>query len=140
MDNLIYGLEHNARALTTLNNTEHVNFLVGTQKISGSNQIHFISLDETNKITAKVFAHAEEIWKLTSSVNESLIASIFTSLPRGNETLSRKCRIMRIPEISDDDEAKETYEFESVDVLSKLAGISENLGFLYCILNVYCRN
>lgn len=123
MDNLIYGLEHNARSLTTLNNTENVNFLVGTQKINGANQIHLISLDEKNKITAKVFAHNEEIWKLTSSANESLVASIYTSLPRGNETLSRKCKIMRIPEIADDEEPKETYEFDSIEVLSEYMGI-----------------
>lgn len=123
MDNLIYGLEHNARSLTTLNNTENVNFLVGTQKINGANQIHLISLDEKNKITAKIFTHNEEIWKLTSSANENLIASIYTSLPKGNETLSRKCKILRIPEISDDEEPKETYEFDSVEVLSELMGI-----------------
>lgn len=120
MDSLIYGLEHNARSLTTLNNTENVNFLVGTQQINGSNQIHLISLDERNKIHAKIFSHEEEIWKLTSSDNENLIASIFTSQPKGNETLSKKCKIMRIPDLQDDDEAKETHDFESVEVLSKL--------------------
>lgn len=120
MDNLIYGLEHNSRSLTTLNNTEYVNFLVGTQQINGSNQIHLISLDEKNKIHAKIFSHEEEIWKLTSSANENLIASIYTSQPRGNEGLSKKCKIMKIPDFQeDDDEAKETYEFESIEVLSE---------------------
>lgn len=79
MENIIYGLEFNARTLTTQQDAEEIRFFVGTQIINGkNNQIHLIEVDEeTNKLHAKVFAHDYgEIWKLTSCPNDKLIASV----------------------------------------------------------------
>lgn len=77
MENIIYGLEFNARSLTTQQDAEEIRFFIGTQIINGKNQIHMIELDDNNKLHAKIFAHDfGEIWKLTSCPNDKLIASV----------------------------------------------------------------
>lgn len=78
MENIIYGLEFNARSLTTQQDAEEIRFFVGTQIINGKNQIHMVEVDEeNNKLHAKIFSHDfGEIWKLTSCPNDKLIASV----------------------------------------------------------------
>lgn len=77
MENIIYGLEFNARSLTTQQDSEDIIFFIGTQIINGKNQIHMIEVDEENKLHAKIFSHESgEIWKLTSDPNDKLIASV----------------------------------------------------------------
>lgn len=77
MENIIYGLEFNARSLTTQQDAEEIRFFIGTQIINGKNQIHMIEVDEENKLQAKIFPHDQgEIWKLTSCPNDKLIASV----------------------------------------------------------------
>lgn len=78
MENIIYGLEFNARSLTTSQqDADEVRFFIGTQIINGKNQIHQIELDESNKLHSKIFSHdLGEIWKLTSCPNDKLIASV----------------------------------------------------------------
>lgn len=78
MESIIYGLEFNARSLTTQQDAEEIRFFIGTQILNQKNQIHMIELDEeNNKLHAKIFPHDfGEIWKLTSSPNDKLIASV----------------------------------------------------------------
>jgi hypothetical protein len=78
MENIIYGLEFNARSLTTQQDAEEIRFFVGTQIINGKNQIHQIEVDEeNNKLHSKIFSHdLGEIWKLSSCPNEKLLASV----------------------------------------------------------------
>lgn len=79
MENIIYGLEFNARSLTTQQDAEEIRFFIGTQIINGTkNQIHMVEVDEeNNKLHAKIFSHDfGEIWKLTSCPNDKLIASV----------------------------------------------------------------
>lgn len=78
MENIIYGLEFNARSLTSQQDAEEIRFFVGTQIINGKNQIHMIEVDEeNNKLHAKIFSHDHgEIWKLASCPNEKLLASV----------------------------------------------------------------
>lgn len=120
MDNLIYGLEYNTRSLTTLSCTESVNFLVGTQKNSGQNQIHYISLDEDNKLKAKIFPHEDEIWGMSCNPCENEIMSSISQSKSSNDIFTKKCSILKLPnEIFSEDNSEEMFEFESCEVLSK---------------------
>jgi hypothetical protein len=120
MDNLIYGIEYNTRSLTTLSCIESVNFLVGTQRISGQNQIHYVSLDEENKLKSKIFPHEDEIWKLSSNPCENGIIASISQSKTNNEIFSKKCSILKIPnEIFSDENCEENLKFESTELLSK---------------------
>lgn len=78
MDSIIYGLEFQSRSLVAQQDSEEICFFTGTQIINGKNFIHQLELDETsNKLHATVFAHDHgEVWKLTSSPHDKLIASV----------------------------------------------------------------
>lgn len=77
MESIIYGLEFNSRSLTTQQDADEIRFFIGTHIINGKNQIHELELTDENKTKSRIFSHdLGEIWKLSSSANDSLLASV----------------------------------------------------------------
>jgi WD40 repeat protein len=113
MDNqIIYGIEFQVRSLVSQQDAEEIRFFVGTQIINNTNQIHLLEVDDENKLKTKVFLHEEgEIWKLTSSPTDKLLASVYS-----NNTLM-KTSILTIPENIFDDPQQENLKFANVEVL-----------------------
>lgn len=114
MDNLIYGINgFQTRSLVAQENAEEIRFFVGTQVLNQTNQIHLLELDDDgDKIKSKIFSHEGEIWKLRSSANDSLLATVYS------DNLSMKTAIMKIPDnIFDNPEEKEKLEFENIEII-----------------------
>jgi hypothetical protein len=129
MESLIYGLECNARSLTAQHDSDEIRFFIGTQIINGKNQIHMVDLqEESNRLSTKIFNHNQgEIWSLSSSCNDRVIASVFTSAHR--QKLIMQSAIMKIPEPSElMDPTKEVLEFADVEVSQGwiLAGLNSS--------------
>lgn len=119
MESLIYGLEYNSRSLTSQQDSEEIRFFVGTQIINGKNQIHLIDIEEeTNRLTTKIFNHNQgEIWSLSSSCNDRLIASVYTSAHKRSSELVKQSAILRIPDTAElMDPSKEILDFADVEV------------------------
>ena len=67
---IIYGLEFQCRSLCPVSaDTDSVSFLVGTQGLKMTNQVHMVQLsEETRTLTKRVYAHTSgEIWQIASS-------------------------------------------------------------------------
>lgn len=114
MDNLIYGINgFQTRSLVAQENAEEIRFFVGTQVLNQTNQIHLLELDDDGeKIKSKIFSHdGGEIWKLCSSPNDSLLATVYSN------NLSMKTAIIKIPDNIFDDPEKEILEFENKEVI-----------------------
>lgn len=118
MENLIYGINgFQTRSLVAQENAEEIRFFVGTQVLNQTNQIHLLELDDDGeKIKSKIFSHsAGEIWKLRSSPNDSLLATVYSN------NLIMKTAIMKIPEnIFNNPEENELLEFENIEVIAEV--------------------
>ncbi|KAI1285906.1 WD repeat-containing protein DWA2 [Halotydeus destructor] len=70
---LIYGLEHQARALasasTEANDSNVVRFVVGTQSLKTENQIHLLEyLEESHSLSKAIFKFPDgEVWNISTS-------------------------------------------------------------------------
>ncbi|KAJ2940811.1 hypothetical protein O0L34_g10060 [Tuta absoluta] len=74
-NSIIYGLEHQTRALSPqYGEGEAIRFLIGTQSLKpGANQVHVVELEEdTGALHTKVFKHERgEIWHLRCSPHDA---------------------------------------------------------------------
>ncbi|KAG5676495.1 hypothetical protein PVAND_006326 [Polypedilum vanderplanki] len=113
MENIIYGLEFQARSLVSQQDAEEIRFFIGTQIINGKNQIHLLEVDDdNNKLKTKAFSHDQgEIWRLTSCPTEKLLASVYSS------NLVMRTSILKIPDRIFDNPEIENLEFEDIEVL-----------------------
>lgn len=113
-NDLIYGVcgGFQTRSLVSQQNSEEIRFFVGTQVLNQKNQIHLIQLDDDNeKLKSKIFSHEGEVWKLSSSPNANLLASVYSS------NLIMKTALLKIPESIFDDSQNEIIEFDETEVL-----------------------
>lgn len=85
---VIYGLEFQSRALAAVQGgTDDVMFMVGTQSLKYTNQIHLLHLDEdTGALNKQIFPHpAGEVWHLARSPSERRhFSSCFSRLEEGS--------------------------------------------------------
>lgn len=102
---LIYGTEHQARAICSQNvpggSDSSVRFLVGTQSLQTPNQVHLIEYSEDrNSIAKAIFRHEEgEVWHIScSSKNPRLIATCYspTSISK-DQKVGSMCSLFEIP-------------------------------------------
>lgn len=102
---LIYGTEHQARALCSQNisggSDSCVRFLVGTQSLQTPNQVHLLEyLEDRNSISKAIFKHEEgEIWHISSSSkNPRLIATCYSpSSTTKDQKGGSMCSLFEIP-------------------------------------------
>lgn len=113
MENIIYGLEFQARSLVSQQDAEEIRFFIGTQIINGKNQIHLLEVDDdNNKLKTKIFDHEQgEIWKLTSCPTDRYIASVFSN------NLTMKTAVLKIPEHIFEDPTKDILKFSEIEIL-----------------------
>ncbi len=94
---LIYGLEFQCRALTSVNaNADEIKFLVGTQSLKTDNQVHLLTLDEdTGTLSKQVYSHpAGEVWDLEASpTGQSSTSTLCTHLKTWPTTLPCHCQL-----------------------------------------------
>ncbi|XP_068625089.1 EARP and GARP complex-interacting protein 1 [Battus philenor] len=79
-NSIIYGLDHQTRALSPQYESDAIRFLIGTQSLKPqSNQVHVVELEEdTGALHTKVFKHdIGEIWHLRCSPHD--VASLLTT-------------------------------------------------------------
>ena len=85
---VIYGLEFQSRVLAAVQgSTDDVMFMVGTQSLKYTNQIHLLHLDEdTGALNKQIFPHpAGEVWHLARSPSERRhFSSCFSRLEEGS--------------------------------------------------------
>lgn len=143
---IIYGLEHQCRALSSLDSEEDcVRFVVGTQGPRSSNQIHVVQLLEDERtISKKIWNHPQgEIWQLAGNKsNHDLLLARSSSLETDG-TLKQGVNVYKIEE-NDEMTLSTEYGIQSKDLnhaswmpgeASKLMTLSENKLQLYDILN-----
>ncbi|XP_050671388.1 EARP-interacting protein homolog [Leptidea sinapis] len=73
-NSIIYGLEHQTRALCAQYECDAIRFLIGTQSLKpNSNQVHVVELEEdTGALHTKVYRHdVGEIWHLKCSPHDA---------------------------------------------------------------------
>ncbi|XP_045505417.1 EARP and GARP complex-interacting protein 1 isoform X1 [Colias croceus] len=73
-NSIIYGLEHQTRALSPQYESDAIRFLIGTQSLKPqSNQVHVVELEEdTGALHTKVYKHnIGEIWHLRCSPHDA---------------------------------------------------------------------
>ncbi|XP_017861389.1 PREDICTED: protein TSSC1 [Drosophila arizonae] len=91
-NNLIYGLELQARALTPqYGEGNDVCFFIATNSLKPTNQLHLLQYDEEQgTIQSKIFEHAlGEVWKLNSCPHDAhLLASVY-NVQKGAQVLSQ---------------------------------------------------
>lgn len=83
-------------------------------------KVHMIEFDdENNKLDPKMISHPfGEVWKLTSSPHDKLIASVYSTNKRSPDILQQTA-ILRLPETDDlDDTVKDSLEFQDAEVLN----------------------
>jgi len=117
---VIYGLEYQARALCAQQaETDSIRFLVGTQSLKSSNQVHLIDFDdETNIINKSVFLHTPgEIWDIdASSSDKCVLATCYNTIEDG--AVRMKASMWRIPPL-DELEPPTTNELNHSDTYSQ---------------------
>ena len=67
---IIYGLEFQCRSLCPVSaDTDLISFLVGTQGLKMTNQIHQVTLsEETRTLSKKIYQHSlGEVWEISAS-------------------------------------------------------------------------
>ena len=105
---LIYGLEFQCRALAPVEaDTDNVRFLVGTQGLKITNQIHELELDEdTRTVSKRIYSHpAGEIWDINSSPHDpSLFCTRYSAL-RDDGSLSFAGCVWKKPDWSGESSA-----------------------------------
>ncbi|XP_065565979.1 EARP-interacting protein homolog isoform X3 [Artemia franciscana] len=96
---VIYGLDAQARAITSqANDTEKVQFFVGTLSLKALNHIYVLDYDEdSNTVGKKVYSFKNgEVWGLKSlHFDQELLAVIFNSVEDSSNSL--KAGVFRIP-------------------------------------------
>lgn len=100
---IIYGLEFQARALCAqLGETDAIRFLIGTQSLRTTNQVHLIDFDDENNIINKyVFSFdSGEIWNINSDPNDKNVVGTCYNTIENNKALI-KASLWRIPPIDD---------------------------------------
>eukprot|EP00128_Syssomonas_multiformis_P002488 Colp12_sorted_trinity150504_noHs@22635 len=84
MDAVIFGLEHQARALTAqTQEQEHIRFLVGSLTLRHENQIHLVTFnDDENRVDCSYYPHpAGEVWDISSCPTDPSIFATCYSKP-----------------------------------------------------------
>lgn len=79
---LIYGLEYQTRALCAQATIDEAKrFLIGTQSLKHTNQIHLIEYDdETNFLTKCIYKHEPgEIWNISAAYERNLFLTCYSS-------------------------------------------------------------
>lgn len=107
---VIYGLEFQARTLCPqLGETDAIRFLVGTQSLRSTNQVHLLDFeDESNLITKHVFSHEPgEVWHIASNpLDKNILATSYNKIIDGKT--KRFATMWRIPPL--DETAPPVYE------------------------------
>lgn len=100
---VIYGLEFQARALCTqLGETDAIRFLIGTQSLRTTNQVHLIDFDDENNIVNKYVFLFEpgEIWNINANPNDkNILGTCYNTIE--NNKVTTKSALWRIPPIDD---------------------------------------
>lgn len=115
-NSIIYGLESQARALTSqLGENSDVRFFIATQSLKPNNQVHLIELNEdTFTLNTKVFAHPlGEVWKLNSSPHDSKLLASCYSTQKGSQ-VSMQTALLKLPDVYDENHP----EFEDTEILN----------------------
>lgn len=100
---IIYGLEFQCRSLCAVSaDTDSVSFLVGTQGLKMTNQVHHVQLnEETRMLSKKVYGHTSgEVWEISSSHGDPKLFSTRHSQVDGTTSGSLKIggSVWKIPE------------------------------------------
>ena len=86
---IIYGLEFQCRSLCPVSaDTDLISFLVGTQGLKMTNQIHQVTLsEETRTLSKKIYQHSlGEVWEISASHQDpKLFATRHSQVPFQNE-------------------------------------------------------